>query len=170
MEVLAYGGMGHTLALHAGNERVIEAFALQKPAMRIVVNSVAALGSVGYTNRLFPSMTLGPGTVGGSITSDNISPMHLVNIKRVAFETDPVNSRASSAAPREAPRKTTATSKPAERKSPVSWMGEIEDRLRARAGNPPARASEAPAAASDPKPEKGISESEIDALIREFRR
>ncbi|WP_457651559.1 aldehyde dehydrogenase family protein, partial [Rhodocaloribacter sp.] len=99
IEVLHFGGIGHTLALHATNERVIEAFALEKPAMRIVVNTVAALGSVGYTNRLFPAMTLGPGTLGGSITSDNISPLHLLNVKRLAFETDPVNPPTGAARP-----------------------------------------------------------------------
>src|SRR5690606_22457568 len=71
LRVLGFGGMGHTLGLHCTNATVIEAFALEKPAMRIVLNTVAALGSVGYTNRLFPAMTLGPGTLGGSITSDN---------------------------------------------------------------------------------------------------
>src|SRR5690606_30033978 len=77
LEILHFGGVGHTLALHATAERVIEQFALYKPAMRIVVNTVAALGSVGMTTDLFPAMTLGPGAVGGSITSDNVGPMHL---------------------------------------------------------------------------------------------
>ena len=87
LEILEFGGIGHTLALHATADRVIEQFAIKKPSMRIVVNTVAALGSVGMTTRLFPAMTLGPGTVGGSITSDNVSPLHLINVKRVAFET-----------------------------------------------------------------------------------
>ena len=91
LEVLEFGGIGHTLALHATAERVIEQFALYKPAMRIVVNTVAALGSVGMTTDLFPAMTLGPGTVGGSITSDNVGPMQLVNVKRVAFESHPIH-------------------------------------------------------------------------------
>ncbi len=91
LQVLDFGGMGHTLAIHCTRQRILEAFALEKPAMRIVVNTVAALGSVGYTNKLFPAMTLGPGTAGGSITSDNISPLHLINIKRMAFETNPIN-------------------------------------------------------------------------------
>ncbi len=117
IEVLKFGGIGHTLGIHCENEPIIEAFALQKPSMRIVVNTVAALGSVGYTNRLFPAMTLGPGTIGGSITSDNISPMHLLNVKRLAFETSPVG-REESARGRH--------------------LDTIEARLRARAGNPPA--------------------------------
>ncbi|RMF52038.1 MAG: aldehyde dehydrogenase family protein, partial [Bacteroidetes bacterium] len=128
IEVLHFGGIGHTLGLHATNERVIEAFALEKPAMRIVVNTVAALGSVGYTNRLFPAMTLGPGTLGGSITSDNISPLHLLNVKRLAFETDPIHPAAPG------PR-SPAHTRPATPGDGHGWIDTIEARLRARAGN-----------------------------------
>jgi acetaldehyde dehydrogenase (acetylating) len=64
---------------------VIRRFALEKPAFRICVNTPAALGAVGYTTNLFPSMTLGCGAAGGNITSDNISPLHLINLKRVAW-------------------------------------------------------------------------------------
>jgi acetaldehyde dehydrogenase (acetylating) len=49
------------------------------------VNTPAALGAVGYTTNLFPSMTLGCGAAGGNITSDNISPLHLINLKRIAY-------------------------------------------------------------------------------------
>ncbi len=82
---MEHGGLGHTLALHATSERVVEQFALRKPSMRITVNTVAALGSVGLTTALFPAMALGSGTLGGSIVSDNVSPLHLLNVKRVAF-------------------------------------------------------------------------------------
>ena len=85
IELLNYGGLGHTLAIHSKNDEIIRQFGLQKPVFRIVVNTQAALGAVGYTTRLFPSMTLGCGTLGGNITSDNISPLHLINIKRVAY-------------------------------------------------------------------------------------
>ncbi len=86
IDVLNFGGLGHTLALHCNDEAVIREFALHKPVFRLVVNTVASLGAVGYTTGLFPSMTLGCGAPGGNITSDNISPMHLMNIRRVAFE------------------------------------------------------------------------------------
>lgn len=85
IEILNFGGLGHTLALHSKDEEVIRQFALRKPAFRICVNTPAALGAVGYTTNLFPSMTLGCGAAGGNITSDNISPLHLINLKRVAF-------------------------------------------------------------------------------------
>ncbi len=89
-EILAYGGMGHTMSIHSGDERIILEFGLQKPAFRIVVNSPTTLGSIGMTTGLDPSMTLGCGGWGGNITSDNITPRHLLNIKRLAYETRPV--------------------------------------------------------------------------------
>ena len=88
IELLNYGGLGHTMAIHSKNEGIIREFGLQKPVFRIVVNSQSALGAVGYTTELFPSMTLGCGSIGGNITSDNISPLHLINIKRLAYGRD----------------------------------------------------------------------------------
>jgi len=88
---LRFGGMGHTMSIHAGDEQVIREFALSLPAFRMVVNSPASHGSIGYTTKLFPSMSLGCGTPGGNITTDNISPMNLLNIKRLAYERRPVN-------------------------------------------------------------------------------
>src|SRR2546422_6385927 len=85
IEILNFGGLGHTLSLHTRDEEVVRQFALCKPAFRICVNTPAALGAVGYTTNLFPSMTLGCGAAGGNITSDNISPLHLINLKRVAY-------------------------------------------------------------------------------------
>jgi acetaldehyde dehydrogenase (acetylating) len=89
-QILRYGGMGHTMSIHSRNDDVILQFGLKKPAFRIVVNTPTTLGSIGLTTGLDPSMTLGCGGYGGNITSDNISPRHLLNIKRVAYETTPV--------------------------------------------------------------------------------
>jgi acetaldehyde dehydrogenase (acetylating) len=86
-EILRYGGMGHTMSVHSRNDDVILQFGLKKPAFRIVVNSPSTLGSIGLTTSLDPSMTLGCGGWGGNITSDNISPKHLLNVKRLAYET-----------------------------------------------------------------------------------
>src|SRR5262249_42900135 len=85
IEILNFGGLGHTLSIHTKDEQVVREFGLKKPAFRICVNTPAALGAVGYTMNLFPLMTLGCGAAGGNITSDNISPMHLINLKRVAY-------------------------------------------------------------------------------------
>ena len=89
-QILRYGGMGHTMSIHSRNDEVILQFGLKKPAFRIVVNTPTTLGSIGLTTGLDPSMTLGCGGYGGNITSDNISPRHLLNIKRLAYETTPV--------------------------------------------------------------------------------
>ena len=89
-EILQYGGMGHTMSIHSQDEKVILEFGLRKPAFRIVVNTPTTLGSIGMTTGLAPSMTLGCGGHGGNITSDNLTPHHLLNIKRLAYETQPV--------------------------------------------------------------------------------
>ncbi len=84
-EILEFGGMGHTCAIHATDRAAIEAFGLAMPACRIDVNTPTTQGSIGYTTNLDPSMTLGCGTPGGNIFSDNIGPLHLINVKRIAF-------------------------------------------------------------------------------------
>ena len=88
-QILRYGGMGHTMSIHSQNEQIILEFGLKKPAFRIVVNTPTSLGSIGLTTGLDPAMTLGCGGYGGNITSDNISPRHLLNIKRLAYEITP---------------------------------------------------------------------------------
>ena len=90
IEVLTYGGLGHTLCLHTQDPEVIRQFALRKPVFRIIINSPGTHGAIGYTTNLPPSMTLGCGALGNNITSDNITPLHLIDRKRVAFEARPV--------------------------------------------------------------------------------
>jgi acetaldehyde dehydrogenase (acetylating) len=99
-EILRYGGMGHTMSIHSRNDQIILEFGLKKPAGRIVVNSPTTHGSIGLTTGMDPAMTLGCGGWGGNITSDNITPRHLLNIKRVAYEITPAVVRNS--APRAA--------------------------------------------------------------------
>jgi acetaldehyde dehydrogenase (acetylating) len=89
MQILRYGGMGHTMSIHSQDDQVILEFGLKKPAYRIVVNTPTTHGSIGLTTGLDPAMTLGCGGYGGNITSDNISPRHLLNIKRLAYELRP---------------------------------------------------------------------------------
>src|SRR3982750_4550734 len=88
-QILRYGGMGHTMSIHSRNDDVILQFGLKKPAFRVIVNSPTTLGSIGLTTGLDPAMTLGCGGYGGNITSDNISPLHLINVKRLAYEIRP---------------------------------------------------------------------------------
>ena len=86
IEVLSHEGSGHTFAIHATNEDVIRRFALKIPVSRFLVNTPAALGGIGATTELFPALTLGCGAVGGSSSSNNISPLDLINIRRVAWD------------------------------------------------------------------------------------
>lgn len=85
IEILNNEGAGHTMTIHSQNEEIIREFALKKPISRLLVNTAAALGGVGATTNLAPSLTLGCGAVGGSATSDNVGPMNLINIRRVAY-------------------------------------------------------------------------------------
>ena len=88
VEVLTHEGSGHTFSLHCREEAVVKKFALQIPVSRFLVNTPAALGGIGATTDLFPALTLGCGAVGGSATSNNVSPMDLINIRRVAWDTE----------------------------------------------------------------------------------
>ena len=89
MDLIGFGGEGHSLALHAQDEAVIMAFGLEKPVHRIVVNTMCSLGGTGLTTGMAPSMTLGPGGVGGAITGDNIGVRHLFTVKTIARELHP---------------------------------------------------------------------------------
>ena len=99
IELIHFGGRGHTQIIHAQDENVIMAFGLEKPVFRILVNTMGTLGAVGLTTGLMPSMTLGAGGEGGSITGDNVSVHHLYNIKRLAYEINPPPQAAMRAAP-----------------------------------------------------------------------
>ena len=145
-------------------------FALEKPAFRILVNTPASVGAVGYTTALDPSMTLGPGTWGGSIVSDNVTARHLLNIKSLAFETNPVN-------------KGKAVDKFDAQKyrGGKDWfMKEIEERLRERPGNLPLKdeytyskkeitTEEKTESAKPISYGTGITEEEIKRIIKEFK-
>ncbi|HHT62226.1 MAG: acetaldehyde dehydrogenase (acetylating) [Bacillota bacterium] len=100
IELLNLMGAGHTFVIHSQNDEIIREF-IKKPASRILVNTPASLGGIGYTTGLAPSLTLGCGTISGSSTSDNVTPMHLINIKRLAYGTndiaEPVKNECSAA-------------------------------------------------------------------------
>jgi acyl-CoA reductase-like NAD-dependent aldehyde dehydrogenase len=85
MEILFNEGVGHTMTIHSQDKRIIREFALKKSISRLLVNTPAALGGVGATTNLAPALTLGCGAVGGSATSDNVTALNLINIRRVAY-------------------------------------------------------------------------------------
>ena len=95
LEVLQFGGMGHTAGMHTGAREAAIKYGAQMPASRIIINSPTTHGAIGFSTDLSPSMTLGCGSWGGNVTSDNVSPLHLMDIKRVAFETKPVSVQGS---------------------------------------------------------------------------
>jgi acetaldehyde dehydrogenase (acetylating) len=92
-EILHYGGMGHTAGIHTRSREAAVRYGGEMPASRVTVNTPTTHGAIGFSTALPPSMTLGCGSWGGNVTSDNVSPLHLMDIKRVAFETRPVPSK-----------------------------------------------------------------------------
>ena len=173
-EILQYGGMGHTMSIHSSNESVILEFGLRKPAFRIVVNTPTTHGSIGLTTGLDPAMTLGCGGYGGNITSDNISPMHLLNIKRLAYELKPAPSRShaskalisSADARMPAPR--------AEPKSPTidrdTFAARVNDFLAARGlQQPEAEISSPPKEEHQDDPVAFVCEDDVRQALRDSR-
>lgn len=87
-EILRFGGLGHTAAVHAADSDVVTQFS-RVPAARILVDTPCLHGGIGWSCDMDPSFMLGTGTVSGSIVSDNVTALHLINIKRVAYESRP---------------------------------------------------------------------------------
>lgn len=164
IDLLNFGGVGHTMVIHSNDQDIIMKFALEKPAFRILVNTVSSVGAVGYTTALAPAMTLGPGTWGGSIISENVTAKHLLNYKHLAFEVNPIN-KGQSVSSLGGYTNTAAT--------PGSFTEQIEERLRARAGNKPVMQDYKPPVKKSNEPVKefgqGISEDEIKKIIKEFK-
>jgi acetaldehyde dehydrogenase (acetylating) len=155
IQILRYGGMGHTMSVHSKNDDVILQFGLKKPAFRICVNTPTTHGSIGLTTGLDPAMTLGCGGWGGNITSDNISPKHLLNIKRVAYEIRPAQAAAvpvSARATMSEKPLPKAPSAPVSRGIPAQTLADRIDSFLASRGykpaSPPAGAQEASGSAA----------------------
>ncbi|MFH0735160.1 MAG: acetaldehyde dehydrogenase (acetylating) [bacterium] len=165
IDLLNFGGVGHTMVIHSGDNDIIMKFALEKPAFRILVNTPSSLGAVGHTTGLMPSLTLGCGTWGGSIISENVSAQHLINVKTLAFEINTINPGKSVSG-----LENTKTGFVAGTNS--GFMQQIEERLLARAGNPVVNKQDITA---KQKTENkvvfgtGISEKDVNKIINEFK-
>lgn len=85
IEMLRFGGDGHSVVIHSRDEEAILAFGVEKPAFRVLVNTWGSLGGVGYTTGIMPSLTLAPGGIGGAVVGDNITVHHVLNTKRIAY-------------------------------------------------------------------------------------
>jgi len=114
IQLIKFGGEGHSMVVHARDEEVIRAFGAEKPVFRLSINTWGTLGAIGGTTNLTPSMTLAPGGLGGAVLADNISVHHVMNMKRVAYETAPPPPEAATLAPGVEPKPgQTATPSPA---------------------------------------------------------
>jgi acetaldehyde dehydrogenase (acetylating) len=140
-EILHYGGMGHTAGIHTRSREAAVRYGSEMPASRITVNTPTTHGAIGFSTALSPSMTLGCGSWGGNVTSDNVSPLHLMDIKRVAFETRPVKSK-----------RPAAVAQPTAMTSPP----------------PAAKKSASLAAAPSPAATPKVSRDEIAAIVDRF--
>ena len=171
MQILRYGGMGHTMSIHSENEKVIMEFGLRKPAFRISVNTPSTFGSIGLTTGLDPSMTLGCGGWGGNITSDNISPKHLLNIKRLAWEVKPVT-RSSGDPVKPLPK---AAARPESKTIGAAELSSRIDSFLAGRGIKPASrpadvSSPAPQITSSPAPVDFVAEADVREAIAQKRK
>jgi acetaldehyde dehydrogenase (acetylating) len=163
--ILHFGGMGHTIGIHSQNREIIKQFGLRQPASRIVVNTPTTQGAIGLTTNLPPSMTLGCGSWGGNVTSDNVSPLHLMDIKRIAFETRPITR----------PMRSIALGKPAGATADLAMRiaAEVIEQAQARsatlqsAAQAARQAAPAPAAPAPNTPEP-LSDDAISTLVDRF--
>lgn len=152
-EILHFGGMGHTASVHTQSREAALRYGLLMPASRVVVNSPSTHGAIGFSTALAPSMTLGCGSWGGNVTSDNISPLHLMDIKRVAFEVRPVTStepvQASAIAPPQLSASSAAKALPQIDRAAIA---ELVDKFLSARPSPPAVQSVPAPAPVEPKP------------------
>src|SRR5712691_3721078 len=157
LQLLRYGGTGHTMAIHSRDDAVIREFALSKPVFRIVANTQASMGATGYTTGLAPSMSLGCGAYAGNITSDNITPLHLINIKRLAYEL-----------PREARGRPAEGGVSAPLRDQVSAF--LDERLGSKAPAVPGPPGPVPSGGTSPPPAVDfVSEDDVRRALREGR-
>jgi acetaldehyde dehydrogenase (acetylating) len=171
IQILRYGGMGHTMSVHSTNDDIVLEFGLKKPAFRICVNTSTSHGSIGLTTGLDPAMTLGCGGWGGNITSDNISPRHLLNVKRLAYELRPLEAGARSLA---APRRPAAASERAIDADTLTARVDAFLATRGYAGgqqprggsDAPAPPQAGPARVPAPAPAEFICEDDVRAAMR----
>lgn len=88
VQVVAFGGMGHSSVIHSNDQAVIGAFSERLQTGRIIVNAPSTHGAIGdIYNTNLPSLTLGCGSYGSNSTTSNVTAVNLINVKRVAYRT-----------------------------------------------------------------------------------
>ena len=154
-EILRFGGMGHTAGMHTQSREAAVRYGKQMPAARVVINSPTTHGAIGLSTDLDPSMTLGCGSWGGNVTSDNVSPIHLMDLKRIAFETKPVNKLAGASAAASAVARARSVAKPATKREQIAAI--VDQFLSQKIKDSPASATEPPKPpTSEPSPVKTV--------------
>lgn len=178
LEILQFGGMGHTAGMHTQTRQAAIRYGQQMPAARVVINTPTTHGAIGFSTDLAPSMTLGCGSWGGNVTSDNVSPIHLMDIKRVAFETKPVAS--SAAATAESAARATESAVPAGAASATAGrrreIARIVDRFlssklaeKPPAADSPPEGSEKPAAGQQEPSSDAAAQGPVRTVIHELK-
>ena len=164
LEILQFGGMGHTAGMHTKDRAAAIRYGELMPAARVVINTPTTHGAIGFSTDLPPSMTLGCGSWGGNVTSDNVSPIHLMDIKRVAFETKPVSAvRTTAKAPVAAAAPVAQRPRQTVKREDVAAI--VDKFLSKKLAESPGPVEiPAPLVAEEPKPE-----SPVKTIIHEFR-
>jgi acetaldehyde dehydrogenase (acetylating) len=158
--ILRYGGMGHTASIHTQSREAAREYGIRMPVSRVIVNSPSTHGAIGFTTDLEPSMTLGCGSWGGNVTSDNISPRHLVDVKRIAFETRPIN---------QAQKQTVEVARPAiDRESIAALVDRFLSERQTRIAPPPPPTAQPPAAQAPPAPPAQSAPIAVNGQVRDF--
>ncbi len=157
LEILQFGGMGHTAGMHTRSREAAVAYGAQMPASRVVINSPTTHGAIGFSTALPPSMTLGCGSWGGNVTSDNVSPHHLMDVKRVAFETRPVGSAKKISMDAPAPAVSAPQPQQGAQKVSRAEVASLVDKFLSE------KIKDAPAPAAPPPP----SQPEVKTIIHE---
>ena len=165
-EILQFGGMGHTAGMHTQDRDAAITYGAKMPASRVVINSPTTHGAIGFSTDLAPSMTLGCGSWGGNVTSDNVSPIHLMDIKRVAWETKPVGKArpAAKATRTTVPDSVTAAPSPGAKPKPNrDQIAAIVDQFLSK------KIADAPLPEPPSPPVNGATESPVKTVIHELR-
>ena len=86
VEMTEFGGLGHSAVIHSNNDDVILEFSKIVRTGRLLVNAPSTHGAIGdIYNVNTPSLTLGCGSMGNNSTTDNVSAVNLINVKKVTM-------------------------------------------------------------------------------------
>lgn len=86
VEMTEFGGLGHSAVIHSHNDDIILEFGEKVRTGRLLVNAPSTHGAIGdIYNVNMPSLTLGCGSMGNNSTTDNVSAVNLINVKKVTM-------------------------------------------------------------------------------------